>query len=376
MNLPRILLSSLLIAIAGGCATSAPPTPAAPPPRSVSVLEPAWEAQIRKARAVLAPRIATHPAVAVAVAIDGRIVWSEANGWADVASQREAKSSTRFRLYSTAKALTGTLALRLEQAGRLDLDTAIGTYLPDLPSHLQKLMMRQLLGHLGGVRHYRDGEWMKVSSSRCTNARDALSQFADDPLVAGPGTEYAYSSFGFVLASAVIEAAGGASFTDLLYAEILGPAEMTGTGVDTPAAHDDNTSSFYWEGQRGRVVEAPVIDNSCKFGAGGILTTVDDLARFGVALLDRQLVDSSGIDVLFSPQTTSAGANTGYSLGWGVSEDGSWIGHSGGSPGGRSYLLVDRRHRVVIAVLSNFEGEGLSEEVAKIREIFIPAESR
>jgi CubicO group peptidase (beta-lactamase class C family) len=365
MNRVTALLSVLVIT-ATGCGM--PP----PPPASVAIKNRAWSEQIEKGRAVLTPRLAVHPAVAVAVAVKGKIVWSEARGWANVEERRAATPETRFRLYSAAKPLTGTLALRLHQSGRLDLDAPIAKYLPETPAHLHNVTTRQLLGHLGGVRHYRDGEWLPASAALCKTARQALDKFANDPLVSAPGNAYAYSTFGFVLASAAIESAAARPFMQALAADILQPAAMSATTLDTPASYDSRTSSFYWEGRFGRTVEAPAIDNSCKFGGGGILTTVGDLARFGTALLDGKLVAAEAMEVLFTPQRARDGAATGYSLGWEVTEDGSRIAHSGGSPGGRSYLLVDRRNGVVIALLSNYEGERFTKDAAALLQIFAP----
>ncbi len=347
-----------------------------PSSRATVVSTERFDTAIKRARMALAPRLDVHPAFVAVVVVNGQVVWSEAMGWADRESGIEATPATRFRLYSVSKAVTGTLAARLAEQGELDLDVGILHYLPELPETLRGVTTRQLLGHLAGVRHYKRGEWMKVSRQRCETAREALVPFMTDPLNSEPGTEYAYTSFGFVLASAVIEAAVGKPFYRVLEEQIYEPAGMSHTSPDTPAVYDDSTATFYWEGRRGKTVVAdPGIDNSCKCGGGGLLTSTEDLARFGTAVLKGTLLNEESTELLVTSQQTSSGERTHYSLGWSVSEDGTRLGHSGGSPGGRSYLLIDRAHGIVVALMTNYEGEGLRPEAYEVLKSFQEAGS-
>lgn len=347
-----------------------------PSSRVTTVSTERFETAIQRAREVLAPRLDVHPALVAVVAVDGQVVWSEAMGWADREAGTAATPATRFRLYSVSKAVTGTLAARLAEQGKLDLDVGILRYLPDLPETLRGVTTRQLLGHLAGIRHYEKGEWMKISRRRCETAREALTPFITDPLNSEPGAQYAYTTFGFVLASAVIEAAAGEPFYRVLEEEIYEPAGMSHTSLDTPAVYDDSTATFYWEKRRGKTVVAdPKIDNSCKCGGGGLLTSTEDVARFGIAVLEGTLVNEESTELLATSQQTSSGERTRYSLGWSVSEDGTQLGHSGGSAGGRSYLLIDRAHGIVVALMTNYEGEGLQPEAKEVLKSFQEAGS-
>jgi len=119
----------------------------------------------------------------------------------DLESQAPATPQTRYRVYSTAKAMTATAAMRLVELERLDLDTRVETYLSDLPDHVHGITARQLMGHRSGIRHYRQGEWISVSHRDCASPTDALEDFINDPLDNEPGTAMAYSTFGYVLLS-------------------------------------------------------------------------------------------------------------------------------------------------------------------------------
>ena len=137
-----------------------------------------------------------------------------------------------FRVYSVSKPIAAAAAARLAEEGALDLDAAASTYLPELPSQLGQLTARQLIGHLAGVRHYNDGEWLKVSRSACSSPLDGLAPILAGSLIATPGLRYSYSPFGYVLLSAIIEAASDEPFDEAVRGRVLAPAGMTRTVIE------------------------------------------------------------------------------------------------------------------------------------------------
>lgn len=93
----------------------------------------------------------------VAVAADGRIVWSEGKGWDDLALGVPATARTRFRIGSVSKMLAAVALMNSSTSGRLDLDAPIQRCVPDFPVKPWSITARQLAGHLAGIRHYRRG---------------------------------------------------------------------------------------------------------------------------------------------------------------------------------------------------------------------------
>ncbi|MDX1645433.1 MAG: serine hydrolase, partial [Thermoanaerobaculia bacterium] len=138
---------------------------------------------------------ASLPGFALAVGLDGEIVFSQTFGFSDLEARSPVVPSTRFRIGSVGKSLTSVGAMRLSESGVLDLDQPIRRYLPDLPPEIGRLSARQLAGHLGGIRHYRDGRL--VSHTHYDDVTDALELFIDDPLIAAPGTSYEYSTYSY-----------------------------------------------------------------------------------------------------------------------------------------------------------------------------------
>lgn len=344
------------------------------PPTATATAIPAHAEAITRARSLLLPLLQEYPALSVSVAVEGAVVWSEALGWADVAQRRPASADSRFRLYSNSKPFTAVLALRLAARGLLDLDRPIGHVLPALPAPSQQITLRQLLGHLGGVRDYRKGEWMALAETHCIRPGQALDRFVGDRLLAAPGTHFQYASFGYVLASAVIEAATGQDFHTLLKTEVLDRAGMAHSGPET--ASDPLLVRPYQNALLGRVRPAPRVDNSCKFGAGALTGTSRDLVAFGLAVLDDRLLDAGQRAAMFSASAASAAAQQPYGLGIGLAEDdvlGLVAAHSGGAVGGRSYLLLAPDRGLVVALLGNLEGRSLGAAAWAVAQAFATA---
>ncbi len=119
---------------------------------------------------------------------------------------------------------------------------------------------------------------------------------------------------------------------------------------------------------------APRADNSCKAGAGGLAGTAEDLARFGLALLDGTLLSAEELVVMTAPVATADGKPNEYGLGIVHTTDpilGKIFIHSGGALGGRSYLLLAPDHKIVVALASNVEGEGLRPQALAIAQAFM-----
>src|SRR5262249_48922940 len=96
------------------------------------------------------------PGLTLAVAIDGKIVYAEGFGYADVEQRVPVWPTTKFRIASDSKPLTAAGLLLLVEQGKIDLDAAVQKYVPSFPDKGAKITPRMLAGHLAGIRHYKD----------------------------------------------------------------------------------------------------------------------------------------------------------------------------------------------------------------------------
>ena len=257
--------------------------------------------------------------------------------------------TTLFRIASVSKPITAAAAARLAQLGRLDLDADVRRYVPAFPSARPQVTLRQLGGHLGGIRHYEGAEALNTTHYR--TVADSLRVFIDDPLVAAPGERFSYSSYGFNLVGAAIESAGQSSFAGAVAEVLLRPLGMTSTRVGGRPGR----TRFYEVTAGRRAVPAPRIDLSDRYPSGGFLSTADDLVRLGSGITDPTFLDARAQSLLFTSQRTRTGDVTGYGFGFEVHESpfGPVGGHTGNVVGGTSFLLVHPRTRVVVALTTN-----------------------
>ena len=151
-------------------------------------------------------------------------------GLADVENSVPAKAETAYRLASVTKPMTAVTVLRLAEQGKLDLDAPIQRYVPSFPDKGRPITARLLLGHLGGIRHYSEGEF--VSTRHYESVVDALTVFKDDPLAFEPGTKFHYTTYGYNLLGAAAEGAAGRPFLEELREAVLVPADMIRTRAD------------------------------------------------------------------------------------------------------------------------------------------------
>jgi CubicO group peptidase (beta-lactamase class C family) len=315
---------------------------------------------------ILAEGLREHaalPGLALSVDVGGRIAFSEAFGVADLESGAPATPATRFRIGSVGKSLTAAGALLLAERGRLDLDARVDRYVP--AGTAGAATARQLAGHLGGVRHYRRNDFLVTA--HYDDVVDALALFVADTLVAPPGTRYAYSTHGYTLLSAVIQAAAGEPFLAWMEREVFAPIGMRATRPDDVTVVVPRRAAFY-RIEEGEVAPARFTDNSYKWAGGGFLSTAEDLARFGSALLDGTLLGAGGAEKLFASQRTSAGEETGYGMGFRPGRD--WedrrvVHHGGSAEGGRAFLLLYPDEKVVVALAANRENAPLFEQEAQ-----------
>lgn len=187
------------------------------------------------------------PGFSVTVAEDGKIVFSEGFGYADLEQRVPVWPTTKFRIGSVSKPLTATALVKLVEQGKIDLDAPIQKYVPSFPDKGAVITPRMLAGHLGGIRHYKDNEFL--NSKHYDNVVAGLVIFQDDPLVSSPGTKFSYSSYGFNLLSAAIEKACAEDFLSCMRDLVFSPLGLRSTVADQPSELIEQRARFTHTGK-------------------------------------------------------------------------------------------------------------------------------
>lgn len=302
------------------------------------------------------------PGLSVAVVENNAYEWSSGFGMADLENFVPASSQTLYRLASISKPITATAALLLWQQHKLDLDAPVQKYCPAFPQKNATITTRQVLGHLGGIRHYKseaDGD-IELGNTRHFDdtIQSGLKFFAGDPLVAPPGTAFHYSTQGFTLVGCAIEGASGEKYVEYVQKNILQPAGMLHTRPDDRFSVVPYRTRFYQKDKSGDIKNSDFLDSSYKIAGGGWLSSAEDMAHFVVALLNDRLIQRPTRALMWTPLHTSDGKGTDYALGWGTDKDlgVANVGHGGGQQGTSTFVLIAPERKAGVVVLMNLEG--------------------
>ena len=361
-----LLVAAILGLVAYITTTAEPfhPDPRAVPSVTKAAPSPRWAEAAERGRQVMRAGVAAQnlPGASVAVGVGGQIVWAEGFGWADLESRVPVEPDTRFQIGMASKVLTSAAVGLLLEQDRLKLDEEIQTYVPTYPRKEGPVTLRQLMGHLAGVRT--DGGDEGVPRFHCDRAVEGLQLFAERSLLFEPGTRYRYSNYGWILVSAAVAAAADEPFFRFMRTEIFEPLEMTHTRPDFPTDPVPDRASFYFP----RFAADPryghdgmrQVDYSCFAGSGAFASTPSDLVRFGMAINGGQLLQAATVDLLQTAQRLPSGEATGYGLGWDLEtvtlagSETRTLGHDGEVMGGRVVsFLTFPDHGIVVAVTSS-----------------------
>lgn len=338
------------------CACSAAPDGAAAVPNAAAVAPPRDADAIALSRAEAQRFLASTgtPGLAVAVARDGGVVWTEAFGVTDVDTKVPATTATKFGLGSITKAMTMVVVGKLVDQGRLDLDAPLETWLPDFPHRGKGMSLRLVAAHLSGYED-RFGSEHYWSTRRFRDTGEVLAGLWAEPLAAAPGARHQYATTTYMLIAAAIETATGTSYLDAMQQLLLTPLGLHDTAPNDNLVDVPHRSSFHGE-RDGATVRAPATDPSHKWAGAGYVATASDVATFGMALLGTSLVSAATQRELFRTVRTTAGNDTGYALGWRVGTDVRGVERiyqPGGGPGFAALLALHPQDGVVVVVLAN-----------------------
>jgi serine beta-lactamase-like protein LACTB len=324
----RLLLNAATICLVLAAAAAAGPKTKPLSQESVAAVNGAVEAEMQRQQLV---------GVAIGIIRHGEVVLTRGYGFADAENQIPVTTQTVFNWASNCKPLTAVAAMQLVQKGKLDLDADVRKYVPEFSPNGPPITVRQLLCHQSGLPHWNNGRVVPSANfdpdaEASIDPLMSVRRFGESPLLFEPGSRMSYSSYGYILLSAVIERAGGESFFTQIEKRIAKPLKMKSMQLDT-ATSQENWAVGYTRAKvrvAGQPLSTPIgrapeYAHAWKAGAGGFKSNIEDFAKWAVALLNGRLVSKSSEKEMWTPQKTSNGTPTEMGLGF-------YIGHWGGSP--------------------------------------------
>ena len=300
------------------------------------------------------------PSVTVAVVEEGNVIWMESFGYADKENQVKATPDTLYGIASISKAMTATGIMKLVEAGKIDLDADVETYLPDIDlkyhvSDTKPVTCRHLLSHTAGLpmhfQYYYDDDNIAIPEILQVVRRYGI-------IVSPPSSKYEYANLGYGILGEVIARTTGGKFNDYMAEAVFAPLGMTRTTFDTSSDTKARLAKRY--DLNGELMPFSFSDTP---GAGNASATIGDLIQFGqfhlgngpdtaTSLLRPETIQSMQQGQY--PENTN-GRNT-YGLGW-FHEDTKYkykmVFHAGGMDGIDAMMRLLPEKNIVVAALSN-----------------------
>jgi CubicO group peptidase (beta-lactamase class C family) len=306
------------------------------------------------------------PGAAVIVTRNGQVVFRKAYGLANLELNVPVKPEMVFRLCSVTKQFTAAAVMILIEQGKLSLNDDINKFFPDYPTGGRKITVENLLTHTSGVKDYLNKVWPNRISQEFKPG-DLIELFKNDGLEFEPGTRADYSNSNYVLLGAIIEKLAGKDYGQFIEDQIFKPLGMKHSSYERVQKVIPNRVSGYLT-LNGVYINGAYLSMSQLYAAGGLDSSVDDLALWDAAIDSDKLLKRSSWERIFTPYKLAGGESSPYAYGWVISQlQGRTIAsHGGGIPGFRAYVLRIPEDHVYVALLAiNETAETQPEYVAR-----------
>lgn len=298
------------------------------------------------------------PGLSIAVCWNGKTVWSEGFGYANLELKCPATPDTKYRIASLSKSFTGTAIAKLVDRGLISLNDPVSKYLTDVPPAWDSITIYNVCEHSSGIAHYKDIT-DRADTTFYSTTNDALNVFKNRPLLHSPGLKRTYSSYAYTVLAAIIEKVTRKSFLTFLREDLFDSLEMKNTLADVKREIIPQRSAYYSYNDKNEIVPAQYVDNSSRWAGTGMLSTVTDLAVFGWAHCKPGFLSQTMLDLINNARPLKDGNIASETLAWGPRTD--WEGrkmlwNNGGTPGCTGGLLIFPEQNLSIAMLCNING--------------------
>ena len=307
----------------------------------VDTLDPALQGRIDRIAAQVLEQTGV-PSASLAVVKGGKLVYTQAYGKARLDPPLAATPQMRYSIGSISKQFTAAAILLLQEDGKLNLDDAVGKYVPGL-TRGDEVTVRQILSHTSGYQDYWPEDYVMTPMLHAESAQQILDTWAKKPLDFEPGTQWQYSNTNYVIAGRIVEAVTGSSLMDFLTQRVFRSLGMKSVWNSDETKLTQADATAYYRHALGPLRVAPKEGRGWMFAAG-------ELA------------------MMFTEVKLKDGKGTHYGLGVDVRDrDGHRsIEHSGEVSGfvADNEVLVD--DGVAVAVLTNQDAVGAASTIARL----------
>ena len=279
---------------------------------------------------------ATEPGAIMILAKDGKPVMRKAYGMSNIELNVALNTDQKMGIGSISKQFTAIAILLLQQENKLSVKDDIRKYLPQYNTWGKTITIEQILSHTSGIPSYTELPGFDTLADKKVSNSRLIKFFESAPLIFEPGSNWSYSNSGFVLAGIIVEKITGMPFNDFVDKRILRQLNMTNSsfGTSNYALHN-KTAEYAGNTPKGKIKMEPQYDWYWAYGAGQIVSTVDDMLKWDEALYNKNFISPEILQQAHTTYQLTNGNPANYGLGWGVAPMGNkMIVQHGGAIGG------------------------------------------
>jgi CubicO group peptidase (beta-lactamase class C family) len=255
------------------------------------------------------------PGGLIAVASEGELIHIVVQGMANVELGVPIKAGTVFEIGSISKQFTSAAIMMLVAENQFSLEDKASSLLPNLPSQWVSVTIRQLLNHTSGIPDYEEIASYDIYADRLT-LQDIIDIAHSRPMDFEPGQSWHYSNTAYYLLSLIVEKIEALPFAQVLANRIFKPLDMAHTRMASPSAIIANRASGYWIDKNNHLINRPATEPSSTLGAGGLVSTAADLAKWDMALKQNTLLSDDTKRQLWTKTMLPDNRKIHYGFGW------------------------------------------------------------
>lgn len=300
------------------------------------------------------------PGCAVLVAKNGRVVYKKAFGKADLELNVPMQPDMIFRLGSITKQYTAIAILQLVEQGKISLQDSIQKFIKDFPNKGHAITIENLLSHTSGIVDYEVLNFPIPNAIRIDfPPKQIIDSLGKLPLDFIPSSKFQYSNSNYYLLAYIIEQVSRNSYQAYLTVNLFKQAALQNTYYDSPEEIIPNRVSGYAK-HNSKYANAGYISMSQVFGAGALLSNVEDMFKWHQALYTYKLVRKETLEKAVTPFKLADGTLSNYGYGWFIkSQSGEKsIEHAGGIDGFQSDEIYLPQQDIFVAALYNSLNNG------------------
>lgn len=294
------------------------------------------------------------PGASVAIMKDGKLIYSEAMGLASKDLEVPATRETKFRIGEISELFTSFIYFRMIEDGTLHPDSSIQYYMPDFPIKKHRIRLNDLAYQVSGIRnpHSEEIEWRGLN----VTLQKGLEQFKNDSLLFTPGKYQTNNFFHYNLLGAIMEKATDKQFNQILKEYVTDTLKLSQTKVDNPFITIKGRTDFYDHNFISQNVNATTRDMRYRAPSQGLLSSAEDVVKFGNAVINSNLLSEESKAKMFEPTILYDNIPSKIAHGWLLLSDRSgnvMYGRSGAVTGCNSSILVYPDLDLIIACVTN-----------------------